>query len=179
MPELVLADDEPGDAIMSIPRLSLDDLGDEDEAIIAIGSSRTRRAVSERLRCKAGVLVAPNAIVGSDVEYGEGAVFCPFAMATVAVRIGRHFQCNMYSYVAHDCIIGDYVTFAPRVSCNGNVHIEDDVFIGSGAVIRHGRPGNPIVIGAGATVGMGAIVTKSVPAGAVVVGNPARALLRA
>ena len=35
-----------------------------------------------------------------------------------------------------------------------------------------------LVIGRGAVVGMGAVVTKSVPAGATVVGNPARALVK-
>ena len=41
-------------------------------------------------------------------------------------------------------------------------------------MIRQGSPDSPLVIGAGAVVGMGAVVTKSVPAGAVVIGNPAR-----
>jgi acetyltransferase-like isoleucine patch superfamily enzyme len=66
------------------------------------------------------------------------------------------------------------VTFAPGVHCNGNILIEDHAYIGSGAVIKQGHAGNPLIIGKGATVGMGAVVTRSVPAGAVVVGNPAR-----
>jgi hypothetical protein len=44
--------------------------------------------------------------------------------------------------------------------------------------IKQGKPGAPLVIGKGAVVGMGAVVTKSVPAGATVVGNPARAMER-
>ena len=109
---------------------------------------------------------------------GDGAIFSPFSCVTVDVTIGRYFHCNLYSYVTHDCVIGDFVTFAPKVCCNGNVIIEDHAYIGAGAVIKQGTPANPVVIGKGAVVGMGAVVTKSVPPGAVVVGNPARAMVR-
>ena len=47
---------------------------------------------------------------------------------------------------------------------------------GTGAVIKQGTPDKPLVIGKGAVVGMGAVVTKSVPPGVTVVGNPARIL---
>ena len=73
-------------------------------------------------------------------------------------------------------MIGDFVTFAPGVQCNGNIVIEDHAYIGAGAVIKQGKPGQPLIIGRGAVVGMGAVVTKSVAAGATVVGNPARPL---
>lgn len=106
---------------------------------------------------------------------GEGVILCAYTIITSNARIGRYFHANIYSYVAHDCVIGDYVTFAPGVCCNGRVVVEDNAYIGTGAVIRNGDPkGEPIVIGRGAIVGMGAVVTRNVPAGATVVGNPAR-----
>jgi hypothetical protein len=52
-------------------------------------------------------------------------------------------------------------------------HVEDDASIGSGATILCG-----IRIGKGATVGAGAVVTRDVPPGATVVGNPARVMKR-
>lgn len=64
------------------------------------------------------------------------------------------------------------------MKCNGNVVVEDYAYIGTGAVIKQGQPGQPLVIGRGAVVGMGAVVTKSVPSGATVVGNPARPLVK-
>ena len=72
--------------------------------------------------------------------------------------------------------MGDFVTFAPGVHCNGNVVVEDHAYIGTGAILKQGQPGQPLVIGKGAVVGMGAVVTKSVAPGATVVGNPARPL---
>ncbi len=119
---------------------------------------------------------ATNVVTMDDVEIGPGAILSPFVTLTSNVRIGRHFHANLYSYVEHDCVIGDFVTFAPGVQCNGNIVVEDFAYIGAGAVIRQGRAGEPVVIGRGATVGMGAVVTRSVPAGETVVGNPARPL---
>jgi acetyltransferase-like isoleucine patch superfamily enzyme len=49
------------------------------------------------------------------------------------------------------------------------VVIEDDVWIGIGAIILKG-----VLVGRGARVGAGAIVTSDVPPEATVVGNPAR-----
>ena len=58
--------------------------------------------------------------------------------------------------------------------CNGNVVIADHAYIGAGAVIKQGRPGQPLVIGHHAVVGMGAVVTRDVPPETTVIGNPAR-----
>ena len=121
---------------------------------------------------------AANVVVMDNVQIGPGAVLCPFITLTSNIRIGHHFHANIYSYVEHDCVVGDYVTFAPGVMCNGNVQVEDHAYIGAGAVIKQGLPGAPLVIGREAVVGMGAVVTKSVPSGVIVVGNPARSLIK-
>lgn len=148
---------------------------------VAIASSTARQSVVERCR-SAGLsffeVRAANVVQMDDVEIGEGALISPFVTITSNIRIGAHFHANLYSYVEHDCSIGDFVTFAPGVHCNGNVHIGDHAYIGAGAVIRQGKPGAPLRIGAGAVVGMGAVVTRDVPDGITVVGNPARPLER-
>lgn len=119
---------------------------------------------------------AANVVELVEVKIGEGAVLCPFVTITSNIRIGKHFHANLYSYVEHDCVIGDFVTFAPGVHCNGNVNIEDHAYIGAGALLKQGQPGKPLTIGRGATVGMGAVVTKNVAPGTTVVGNPARVM---
>ena len=146
---------------------------------IAIGSGKVREKVADAMLNKGAKpfrLFASNAISLDANEIGDGAVLCPFTMVTSNSKIGKYFQANIYSYVAHDCIIGDFVTFAPGVKCNGNVVIEDHAYIGTGALIKQGTPKKPIVIGAGAVIGMGAVVTKSVAPGTTVVGNPAKPL---
>lgn len=163
--------------------LSLDDFlareASSRHAVVAIADSRVRERLTALLD-KAGVLPwtvrAAQSVEMDDVEIGPGAAISPYVVMTSNIRIGRAFHANLYSYVEHDCVIGDFVTFAPGVKCNGNVLIEDHVYVGAGAMIRQGRPGRPLVIGRGACIGMGAVVLNDVAPGAVVVGNPARLL---
>lgn len=147
------------------------------QSVIAVADSRRREHIA-KLCAQDGVLpwqvAASNVLIMDEVTIGEGAILGPFVTLTSNISIGRYFQANLHSYIEHDCVIGDFVTFAPGVRCNGNIHISDYAYIGSGAVIRQGVPGRPLLVGAGATIGMGAVVTRDVPAGATVVGNPAR-----
>lgn len=144
---------------------------------IAIANSSIREQIDRKRRAAAVDLidiVSRNSVMMDDVEIGAGCLISPFVTMTSNIRIGTHFHCNIASYVEHDCRIGDYVTFAPGVRCNGNVHVADHAYIGSGAIIKNGTPDKPLVIGAGAVVGMGAVVTRDVSPGVVVAGNPAR-----
>lgn len=150
--------------------------------VLAIANSAVREKLAAQCAqdgVQAWSVQASNVVIMDAVELGTGAALSPFVTLTSNIRIGQHFHANLYSYVEHDCVIGDFVTFAPGVQCNGNVVVEDHAYIGAGAVIKQGKPGQPLVIGRGATVGMGAVVTKSVPAGATVVGNPARLMHKA
>jgi sugar O-acyltransferase (sialic acid O-acetyltransferase NeuD family) len=143
---------------------------------IAIADYRTRERLSNEFIARGASpfqISAFNSVCMSGNEIGEGAILCPFVTITSNAKIGRFFHANIYSYVAHDCRIGDFVTFAPSVHCNGRVIIEDHAYIGAGAIIKEGSSERPIVIGRGAVVGMGAVVTKSVVPSTTVVGNPA------
>jgi len=184
--DLVFVDDDPSAPVVNGQRVLtyaqwLSEPASSRHINVAIANSRVRQQLVERCAGD-GVQFfearAANVVKLDDVQLGEGAILCPFVTLTSNIRIGQHFHANIYSYVEHDCVVGDFVTFAPGVMCNGNVHVDDHAYIGTGAVIKQGQPGAPLFIGRGAVVGMGAVVTKSVPPGVTVVGNPARPLIK-
>lgn len=169
-----------GYAVMTFPEFVKVEAQNKKVAI-AIANSSVREKLAQKLAAASIEhldVKATNSISLDEVTLGEGSILCPFVCLTSNIKIGKFFHANIYSYVAHDCIIGDFVTFAPGVKCNGNIIIEDHAYIGTGAIIKQGTPEQPLVIGKGAVVGMGAVVTKSVPAGITVVGNPAKPLVR-
>jgi sugar O-acyltransferase (sialic acid O-acetyltransferase NeuD family) len=184
---LVFIDDAPRTDVMNGQRVVTYDQFIAEPArerfvTMAIANGRTR----ETLAAKCGAdgiqpwsIIAPSVVLMDDVTIGAGAILSPFVTITSNITIGKHFHANLYSYVEHDCVIGDFVTFAPGAKCNGNIVIDDHAYIGSGAVIRQGQPGRPLVIGRGAVIGMGAVVVTDVLPGMTVVGNPARRLGKA
>jgi sugar O-acyltransferase (sialic acid O-acetyltransferase NeuD family) len=148
---------------------------------VAISDSTLRAKIVKKYKdagAKPKMIACDSVRIFDDVEIGEGAILCSHTMLTSNIRIGKFFHANIYSYVEHDCVIGDYVTFAPGVKCNGNVVIGDHCYVGAGAIFRDGRRGKPLRIGEYAVIGMGAVVVDDVPAGAIVAGNPARPLKR-
>jgi len=155
---------------------------DEKHVVVAISDSAIRQKLINRCE-QAGIrqfsVRAKSVVELDNVQIGEGSILCPFVTLTSNLKIGKSFHANIYSYVAHDCVIGDYVTFAPRVNCNGNVHIGDGAYIGTGAVFKQGTPRKPLVVGKGAVVAAGAVVTRNISAGTTVFGNPAVPLTRA
>lgn len=183
---LVFIDDNPGERMVNGQQvLTYSEFNEveasEHKVVIAIADSTVREKLAEccsKDGIKPWSIASSNIVMMDDVQIGEGSILSPFVTLTSNIKIGRHFQANIYSYVEHDCVIGDFVTFAPAVKCNGNIIIEDHAYISAGAVIKQGKPGKPLVIGMGSVVGMGAVVTKSVPPGAIVIGNPAKELIK-
>ncbi|MBP6008941.1 MAG: N-acetyltransferase [Rhodoferax sp.] len=124
-----------------------------------------------------------------------------FVVILPKARIGSDGNICSHVFIENDVIVGDRVTVKSGVQLWDGLRIEDDVFIGpnvtftndqfprskhfpavysittlkAGASIGGGATLIPgVTIGRNAMVGAGAVVTKSVPDGALVVGNPAR-----
>ena len=144
--------------------------------------------------------IHPNALVEKDVKLGEDTRVWAFVHILPGAVIGK--ECNIcdHVFIEGDVHIGDRVTIKCGVQGWDGLRIESDVFIGPNATftndpyprskqefellqtcVKEGAtiganatilPG--ITIGEKAMVGAGAVVTKDVPPGTLVVGNPAR-----
>jgi len=144
--------------------------------VIAIGDPQVRRRVAERIgsHAPAATIVDPSVRLGDDVELAPGVIAHPRSVCTTNIRIGHHSHLNCGVVVSHDCRVGDFVSLSPGVLLNGDVVVEDDAFLGSGAVVLPGCR-----VGQGAIVGAGAVVRTDVDPYTTVVGVPAQRVERA
>jgi len=135
------------------------------------------------------------------LQLGAGTRIWQFCVVLPGARLGRDCNVNAQCLIENDVVLGDRVTVKPGVQLWDGLRVEDDVFIGPNVtfsndkyprskrppaaftptVLRRGASigANATVlcgleIGAGAMVGAGSVVTKSVPAGELWFGNPAR-----
>ncbi len=145
--------------------------------------------------------IAPSVKLGKDVrifgftnlygcEIGDETKVGTFVEIQKGAKIGKRCKISSHSFICEgvtiedEVFVGHNVTFIndlfPRATAGGQLQTEADwkciptlvkkgASIGSSATILCG-----ITIGEGALIGAGSMVTKDVPAGAVVAGNPAK-----
>lgn len=160
----------------SAKRLSLDAL---EPAITALPfivplftPSNRAQAVSEARACgftTALSLIDQTAVCARDIVLEEGGYIGAGTSIGAASRFGAFTFINRGVSVGHHFVGGAYVSIGPGAVIAGQVTAGEGVMIGAGAVVLPGRR-----IGQNAVVGAGAVVTRDVPAGATVIGNPAR-----
>ena len=145
----------------------------EDEVFVcAIGVPAIKRRVSELLAARGARftrLVHRSAVVGDNVEMGDGVVLCPYAVVSANNRLGRGVAINLHSSVDHDACVDDWTQVNCHCDLTGGVQVGKEVFFGSSVSIIPG-----VRVGDGAYLGAGSVVLRDVPPGAKVFGVPAR-----
>jgi acetyltransferase EpsM len=148
--------------------------GGRPEFLVSIGNNQIRAACFQRALAYGlipATLVHPSAVISESAQLGAGTVVMPRVVINASAQIGKNCILNTGAVIEHDCRIGDHVHLSPGVLLGGTVTVHSFAHLGIGAIALPGAE-----IGEGAVVGAGAVVLRSVPAGATVVGIPARVL---
>jgi UDP-2-acetamido-3-amino-2,3-dideoxy-glucuronate N-acetyltransferase len=148
------------------------------------------------------VMIHPSAIVDDGARIGEGTRIWHFAHVCAGARIGAKVSLGQNVFVGNKVVIGDKCKIQNNVSVYDNVFLEEGVFCGPSMVFTNVH--NPralierkneyrdtvvkrgatlganctimcgVTIGEFAFIGAGAVVTRNVPAYALMLGAPAR-----
>lgn len=137
------------------------------------------------------------------LQVGTGTRIWQYCVVLPGARIGSNCNICSHCFIENEVSVGNRVTIKCGVQLWDGIVLEDDVFVGPNVTFTNDkfprsrmRPANyektivkkgasiganatilaGITIGEGAMIGAGSVVTKSVPAGVVVVGNPAKIL---
>ena len=146
------------------------------------------------------MFIHPNSDVQTK-QIGEGTRIWQYVVVLPGAVIGRDGNICSHCFIENKVVLGDRVTVKCGVQLWDGITLEDDVFVGPNVtftndlqprsrnasaqllptLVKKGAsiganatilPG--LTIGDGAMVGAGSVVTKNVPPGVTVVGNPAR-----
>lgn len=152
---------------------SLNEYDKELNLVIAIGDPLIKQKVLNKIKNQKityPTIIHPNTSISKDdVNIGKGCIICQGVIITCNIEIGDFVILNLMCTVGHDTVIKNNCAFMPSVNISGEVLIEENVYVGTGAKII-----NLLEIGSNTIIGAGAVVSKSVPSNCTAVGIPAK-----
>jgi acetyltransferase-like isoleucine patch superfamily enzyme len=180
---------KPGNVIIGNDYLIQDDvtLGNSGTGQVIIGDNaliRSGTVIYSNVKIGNGFKTGHNALVRENSELGDNVLIGTNSVVDGNCKIGNNVSVQTDAYITAYTIIEDNVFIGPRVVTTNDKYmyygakligptIKKGARIGANSTLLPG-----VIIGEGAVIGSGSVVTKDVPAGATVVGNPARVLLR-
>ena len=144
--------------------------------LLGLGSPLLRLMLYKRFTDLGGILYglrSEKSDIGNYVKFDEGETLMSGVKISNGVKIGKALLAYYNVIITHDVKIGNFVELSPGCKILGRATIKENVHVGAGAIILP-----DIKIGEGAIIGAGAVVTKDVKPSTVVVGNPAKELVR-
>ena len=153
------------------------------------------------LTFEGSAMIRSGSIIYAGSTFGDGFQTGHNVMIREACQIGKHVMIGTGTVVDGTVKLGDFIKIESNCYIPTHVEIGDRVFIGPNAVLTNDRlplrqrdtytPEGPIIeddvtigggvvlcpgvrIGKGSFIAAGAVVTKDVPAGSLVKGNPGR-----
>jgi len=142
----------------------------------AIGSNSIRAKVYNLLLKASKTFINaihPSANISKYTELGSGILICRGSNINPFASIGNGVIINTGAIIEHEGKVADFAHVAPGAVMAGNVSVGAYSFIGANAVIKEG-----VKVGSNVIIGAGAVVLNDVPDNQIVVGNPAKIIIK-
>lgn len=147
----------------------------DDYLVCALGNPADRRKYAAPLIAKSAefITVYPDLSCPPTVSIGRGGVIERKVHIGTDSVIGEFVDILAMTIIGHDVRVGSYVQIGSGVFIGGGARIGNDVVIHPHACILPG-----VTVADRAVIGAGSVVTRGVPEGATVFGNPAKVIFR-